>query len=156
MSSRNRQNVFTRSNPRGACICGIVPKKGRSGKGGASKNRIKNDPEFARTRENNAEFSGRAAAVRWMMRGLLPLRRVADYSLSGPIYALMKHVQYEDDVHEHGQRSIYLSKYGSMLEGFSMNRYSTFDSFVSAPLTYSISREIRPYRTVPPLLSSSV
>src|SRR3989337_1041067 len=67
-------------------------------KGGASKKRIKNDPEFERTRENNTEFSGRAAGVRWVMRALMPLRRVADYNLCGPINKLMKHVQDEDDV----------------------------------------------------------
>ena len=110
-------------------------------KGGASKTRIKNDPEFARTRENNTEFSGRAQGVRWVMRALEPLRRVADYSLSGPINKIMTDVQYEDDINGRGQRSIFLSKYGSMLEGFSMNRYSSFDNVVRAPLTYTVSRD---------------
>lgn len=110
-------------------------------KGGASKKRIQNDPEFARTRENNSEFSGRAAGVRCVMRALETLRRVADYNIAGPINGLMSRVQFEDDINNRGKRSIFLSKYGFMLEGFSMNRYSTFENVVRAPLTYSISKE---------------
>lgn len=75
-------------------------------KGGASKRRIKNDPGFARTRENNVEFSGRAQGVRWIMRALEPLRRVADYNLCGPINKMMMHVQHQDDVNNRGKRSI--------------------------------------------------
>ena len=110
-------------------------------KGGASKKRIKNDPEFENTRRNNTEFSGRALGVRYMMRALLPLKSVGDYNIAGPINKLMKHVQDRDEVNELGKRSVQLSMHGSLLEGFSLNCYSIFENVVKAPLTYSVSRE---------------
>ena len=62
-------------------------------KGGATRDKIKNNPEFERTRQQNMEFSGRARGVHWMMAALRPLKVVADYSLSGPLNKVMKYIQ---------------------------------------------------------------
>ena len=118
-------------------VDGIVVRK----KGGASKQRIKNDREFARTRELNAEFAGRSAASREIMRVLHPLKPLADYNIAGPLNALLRPIQVDDPKNSNGERSILLSQNPGLLEGFSLNRKIVFESIVRAPLTFTVSRE---------------
>ena len=110
-------------------------------KGGASRNKIRNSPEFAKTRLHNKEFTGRARGVHWMWCALRPLIPLSDHNLSGPINKLLKYVQYRDEVTAIGQRTIAFSKHASLLEGFSLNRDSDLNTLVKAPLRYSVSRE---------------
>lgn len=111
-------------------------------KGGASKERIKNDREFKMTRLNNSEFSGRAQGVHWMMNALRPLRRVvADYNLCAPLNRSMKHFQNQDDINDLGKRSIIFSKHGNLLEGFSMNQTTLLENLVRTPLKCSLSKD---------------
>lgn len=110
-------------------------------KGGASRNKIRNSPEFEKTRLHNKEFSGRARGVHWMRCALRPLIPVSDHNISGPLNKLMAYVQYRDEVTDIGQRTIALSKNASLLEGFSLNRDSDLNNLVKAPLRYSLSRE---------------
>lgn len=112
-------------------------------KGGASKEKIKSSPAFANTRRNNAEFGGRARASRWIMRMLWPQKALADYNIAGPLNALMKPIQALDTVSEWGKRNIILSKNPRLLEGFSLNRKTPFDSMIRTSLSYSLSRETR-------------
>ena len=110
-------------------------------KGGASREKIRNSPEFERTRLHNKEFSGRAQGVRWMRWALQPLLPVADHNICGPLNRLMKYVQYRDEVSPIGERTIAFSKHASLLEGFSLNRYTDLDTMVKGPLRYSLSRK---------------
>jgi hypothetical protein len=110
-------------------------------KGGASKKQIKTSPNFETTRRHNAEFSGRAAASMWMMRVLFPLKKLADYNIAGPINALMKPVQVLDTESEFGKRHVQPSKNPGVLEGFSLNRKTIFESVISAPLSCVITKE---------------
>ena len=122
-------------------------------KGGATKKRIKNDPRFEKTRQNNAEFAGRAMGVRYMMKALRPLKNVRDYNIAGDINRLMKYVQDRDEVNDTGKRTVQLSRHGFLLEGFSLNRMSTFENVIKVPLTYSISKETLTARVdIPELL----
>jgi len=110
-------------------------------KGGASKEKIKTSPRFDRTRRNNAEFSGRACASKWIMCMLRPQKALADYNIAGPLNALMRAIQKLDTVSELGKRTIELSKNPRLLEGFSLNRATPFDSMLRASLSYTISKE---------------
>lgn len=110
-------------------------------KGGASRKRIQNSPEFAKTRLHNKEFTGRARGVHWMSWTLKPLKVVSDYSFAGPLNKWLKYVQYRDEETPIGKRTIAFSKYGSLLEGFSLNRKSGLETLIKAPLAHSISRE---------------
>lgn len=112
-------------------------------KGGASKKRIKNDREFARTRELNSEFAGRAKGVKHIMRAMYELKPVADHNFYGKLNALLKLVQDRDDEFSSGERSIRLSKHGGLLQGFSLNRYTSLESLVRTPLICKISRDTR-------------
>lgn len=110
--------------------------------GGASKEKIKTSPSFENTRRVNAEFSGRTIASKWIMRMLWPQKAVADYNIAGPLNALMKPVQKLDTASDFGKRHVLLSKKLSILEGFSFNRHTLFESVVRAPLSCAITKEM--------------
>jgi hypothetical protein len=110
-------------------------------KGGASKKKIQKLPAFEHTRKLNAEFGGRARMSKWIMRAMLPQKPLADFNIAGPLNALMKPIQELHSEAEFGQRHIELSKNPKLLEGFSLNKYTSFDAVVRASLTSAISRE---------------
>jgi len=110
-------------------------------KGGASKRKIKTSRNFARTREANAEFGGRSIAGKWIRSALHYQKPMADYNISGPINALLVPIQEQDTVSPPGQRNIVLSKNPWLLQGFSLNRDTGFDSIVRNPLAWTLSRD---------------
>lgn len=122
-------------------------------KGGPSRERIRTSPAFEQVRRNNAEFSGRSTASKWILRMLGPLKRLADHNIAGPLNALLKPVQEMDPVRELGRRHVQLSKAPHLLCGFSLNRGTGFDTVVRTPLTVSLSRdELRAVIEIPALL----
>lgn len=110
-------------------------------KGGASKEQIKTSPSFARTRENNAEFSGCANTVRSIRHALFPLNKLADYNFTPTLTTLAKNIQLLDKVNERGKRAVNFSQYRYLLEGFQLNKEFIFDAVVKYPLKGSIERE---------------
>jgi hypothetical protein len=125
-------------------------------KGGATKRRIKNDREFELTRRNNVEFSGRSTASKYLMRMLHPLKALSDYNIAGPLNALMKPIQELDTTSAFGERHVILSKNPGIVEGFSLNRQTLFESIVRAPITCSISRETLSAEVVIPALMPDI
>lgn len=121
-------------------------------KGGASKEKIKNAPQFENTRRLNAEFGGRSAASRRVMYALWHLKPLADYNIAGPINALLKHVQALDTEGEYGKRSIELSKNPRLLEGFSLNQKWLFDSVIRQQVSGTILRQEQSARVTIPAL----
>lgn len=109
--------------------------------GGASKKQIKTLPSFARTRENNAEFSGCANTVRSIRHALFPLNKLADYNFTPTLTTLAKNIQLLDKVNERGKRAVNFSQYRYLLEGFQLNKEFIFDAVVKYPLKGSIERE---------------
>jgi len=110
-------------------------------KGGAEKNQIKNSPKFELTRKNNAEFGGCSKAGKWIRTELHALQVVTDYNISGPLNALMKHIQLLDTQNEWGRRSILLSRNPRLLEGFNLNRKTPFDTIIPNPARYTLSKD---------------
>jgi hypothetical protein len=110
-------------------------------KGGPTPASIKTKPAFDLVRRNNAEFSGRATASRWIMGMMWPQKALADYNIAGPLNALIKPIQELDQESILGQRHIELSKNKLLLQGFSLNRKNPFDSVVRAAGSYTVSRE---------------
>ena len=110
-------------------------------KGGASKKKIKNSPNFKNTRLNNAEFgacSNIGKSFRYTMRYV---SHMADFNISGPINAIMKMIQKLDSHHEWGKRAIYISQNKAMLEGFNLNKSKIFDSVLRCGIEHQIERE---------------
>lgn len=110
-------------------------------KGGASKQQIKTAPEFARTRENNTEFSGCANTVRSIMHALFPLNKLANYNFTPTLTTLAKNIQLLDKINERGKRAVNFSEFRYLLEGFQLNKDIIFDSVVKYPLKGIIERE---------------
>jgi hypothetical protein len=110
-------------------------------KGGASKETIKKSPKFALPRLYMSEFGGCSTMgkeVRFMMH---PMRALADYNFSGFINKSLKLIQKQDPTSKLGQRAIELSKHPKLLEGFQLNKYTTFDSMLRSTLSWSIDVE---------------
>ncbi|MCD9014861.1 hypothetical protein [Parachryseolinea silvisoli] len=110
-------------------------------KGGASKETIKKSPKFALPRLYMSEFGGCSTMgkeVRFMMH---PMRALADYNFSGFINKSLKLIQKQDSTSKLGQRAIELSKHPKLLEGFQLNKYTTFDSMLRSTLSWSIDTE---------------
>jgi hypothetical protein len=112
-------------------------------KGGVSRDRIRHDPAYENTRKVNSEFSGRSAASKWIMRMMYPLKSVADYNVAGPLHALLRPVQTLDSKSALGMRHVSLSVQPDLLEGFSLNRRTTFESILRCPVICSLNREDR-------------
>jgi len=110
-------------------------------KGGVSKNKIKKHKAFERTRELNAEWSGCAKAAALVRNLFYQQQPVIDYNLSGPLTAIAKNIQARDDAHEKGKRSILFSRYGYVLEGFQLNRKSSFESIIRRNMQVQFIRE---------------
>lgn len=110
-------------------------------KGGAERKKIKTAARFQRTRELNAEFSGRATASKWIMQAMWPQKALADYNIAGSINTLMRPIQALDTEGKHGERHVMLSKNPKLLEGFSLNKRTGFDSIVRNSVPCSLSRE---------------
>jgi hypothetical protein len=109
--------------------------------GGVSKNKIKTEKNFERTRENNLEWKGcgrEAGRIRW---ALLFVRHLADHNITAEFSKLCKLIQLQDTTNVRGQRSILLSKHRDLLEGFRITQKNPFDGVVRHPLKYKIIRE---------------
>jgi hypothetical protein len=121
-------------------------------KGGANKETIKKSPNFALPRLYMSEFGGCSTMgkeVRFMMH---PMRALADYNFSGFVNKALKLIQKQDATSKLGQRAIELSKHPKVLEGFQLNKYTTFDSMVRSTLRWSIDAEKRSAKVEIPAL----
>lgn len=105
-----------------------------------SADRIANDPAFARTRENGAEF-GRAGAASKVLRTSLRalLVNVADSRMISRLTREMMKVIKADAVNERGQRNV-IDGEALLLNGFDFNINSKLNSTLFAPFTATINR----------------
>ncbi|TCK68807.1 hypothetical protein DFQ05_0317 [Winogradskyella wandonensis] len=104
-------------------------------KGGVSKNRIKNDPAFARTRENNAEFGYSASAGKTFRQAITPLLFDAkDAKVTSRVTKVMTQLKNLDTTSVRGQRqaSIGLQTTAGkeLLKDFEFNLRATIDSIL--------------------------
>ena len=134
---------------------GILPLKGTIGnitfykskdgylareKTSVNADRIANDPAFARTRENGAEFgrAGQAGKVlRTALRSLL-LNTADSRMLSRLTREMMKVIQ-ADATNERGLRNV-IDGEAELLEGFEFNASSKLGTSLFAPFTATINR----------------
>lgn len=110
-------------------------------KGGASKEKIKNDPAFENLRKSNKEFGGCSKMSKQIRLAAFDLTHVADYNLSPVLSSLAKNIQKADRVNPVGEREIRLSAYRTMLTGFSFNRNVRFESLLRIPVQATLDRD---------------
>lgn len=109
-------------------------------KGGVSADRIANDPNFQRTRENGEEFgrAGKAGKMlRTSIRGLL--QNVADGRMVGRLTQEMVKVLQADVTSVRGKRNV-IDGEAELLEGFEFNIRSKLGTTLFAPFTALIDR----------------
>ncbi|RIA10284.1 hypothetical protein OE09_2139 [Flavobacteriaceae bacterium MAR_2010_72] len=114
--------------------------KGRAGylvktKGGVSASRIKNDPSFARTRENGSEFGHAATSGKQLRRAILDLLTDAkDDLVTARLTQTMARVQKTDTTSPRGERTVAIGlttpEGRNELNGFNFNA----DAILSAVL----------------------
>lgn len=109
-------------------------------KGGVTKERIKHDPKYVRTRENNAEFGGCALASKLLRASLGSLSLYADHNITPVINGICKRIQLTDPIHGRGSRSILFSTARPLLEAISYNRRYPFTQILKSPLEVQLDR----------------
>lgn len=109
-------------------------------KGGVSKEKILNDPAFARTRENMAEF-GRAGKASKLLRNCLNglLINCKDSSRTGRLTKAFSAVVKADATNPRGLRNV-IDGEAELMEGFEMNKNGALGSTLYAPFTATIDR----------------
>ncbi len=123
-------------------------------KGGASKKKIKKSPVFARTRENNSEFSGCAKMVKSIRSAIQPIGHLADFNFTPSLIALCKKIQLQDPSKDHprGERAIYLSQFKYLLDGFSLNKQNSFNTVIRHTLHPQLNRNNGSFTLLMPAL----
>lgn len=109
-------------------------------KGGITGDRIANDPNFQRTRENGAEF-GRAGNAGKVLRTSLKalLQNTADSKMVSRLTKQMMKVIHADLNSPRGERNVIDGEI-TLLEGFDFNVNSNLSTTFFAPFTGSIDR----------------
>jgi hypothetical protein len=126
-------------------IGGITFYKSKDGylareKGGVSAERIANDPNFQRTRENGAEFgrAGKAGKVlRTSIRALL--QNASDSRMVSRLTKLMVKVIQADATNPRGLRNV-IDGEAELLQGFEFNINGKLGTTLYAPFTSNIDR----------------
>jgi hypothetical protein len=109
-------------------------------KGGVDADRIKNDPSFARTRENGAEF-GRAGAAGKLLRTAFRtlILNTSDSRMASRLTKEMVKVIQADATNSRGQRNV-IDGEAELLLGFEFNFGAKLNRTVFAPYTMNIDR----------------
>ena len=125
-------------------------------KGGMTKKQVKRMPETSLLRLTNREWSGCALAGSDMRKSLLGVLHLADNNVTGSLNAMAKMIQKLDTVNKKGERSILIAQYKQLLQGFSLNRQTIFDSVVRYPLPVTINRNLAAANIMIPELTPGI
>lgn len=125
-------------------------------KGGATKKQIKQHPNFARVRSNNAEFGSCSKMASLLRRELHPFVNLVDHNLNAAFSALHKTMQLRDTEHPPGQRCILYSQHRYLLANFALNRRYSFDAVLRYPLQAIFDRDLGTARMEIPALQPGI
>ena len=109
-------------------------------KGGVSRNRIKHDPAFARTRENGVEFGNVTTSGKYIRRSITSLLLDAsDNRVSSRLTHVLSQVKNQDLTSVRGQRNVAMGLATpagqAILRGFDFNKDAPMDSVLQTPYT---------------------
>lgn len=104
---------------------------------GPSKDKIQNDDNFIRTRENNSEFGGSATIAKSLRLALATsVQTMADNRFTSRLTALFKDIC-SRSTGTRGQRPITVSANRTLLENLEFNNKLSFPSVFNAPFTFT-------------------
>jgi hypothetical protein len=109
-------------------------------KSSVSADRIATDPDYARTRENNAEF-GRAGKAGQLLRSALrtEVKKVSDSRMISRLTQQMMAVLHADTTSARGERNVVDGDL-QLVEGFEFNEKGTLGTSLATPYTTTIDR----------------
>lgn len=107
-------------------------------KGGVDGDRIKNDPAYARTRENNAEFGTSATSGKLTRDSLRPIAlNASDNRVSSRMTTLMTQIKNLDTTSVRGKRTVGVAIVNApakaLLKGFEFNKNALLGSILYKP-----------------------
>jgi hypothetical protein len=107
-------------------------------KGGVDKDRIANDPAFARTRENGREFGASGSAGKLVQDALRPLLMTAsDSRIFSRLLKMMSFIKNMDSTSARGLRNVGVGILApsalALIKGFDFNNRSALGSILFAP-----------------------
>jgi len=109
---------------------------------GPSKEKIASDANFRRTRENNQEFAGSAAAGKALRLGLQTyLDVMSDSRVTSSLMKQFRIMINRADSGTRGQRPVEILKHKDLLVGFNFNRFTLFDSVFLAPYSVTVNAD---------------
>lgn len=110
-------------------------------KGGVSKQRIMNDPNFARTRENGLEFAHNSKMGQLLRRSIRSLLQIAkDSRVSSRLTGQISKVKNLDGISARGERKFWIGlgdpNGKTLLQGFDFNLNAKFGSIFGAQYVF--------------------
>lgn len=121
-------------------------------KGGATGKAIKTSPKFVNTRKVMTEFGGCSTAAKNIKLAMSGLTHLDHRLFQSRLNAVCSRIQKLDTTGDWGQRSILISPFRNLLEGFNLEMGTLFDSILKHPLQYNINRaSLSAFITVPAL-----
>ena len=110
------------------------------GKGGPSAEKVRTDPKFIGTRNQQSQFSVSSSTAKKIRDAMFSVSHLADYPLHGHLVKLNAAVMEMDPDNRLGKQSLIFSRGLHFFEGLSLNRGITFDSVVTTPIPYTLDR----------------
>lgn len=113
-------------------------------KGGVDASRIANDPAFARTRENGAEFGTSASAGKLLRDTVRVLgKNASDSRVTARITKIMSQIKNLDEANERGERTIAegieTAEGKALLRGFNFNNNAVLGSVLYRPYQVTLA-----------------
>jgi len=109
-------------------------------KSGPTADQIKNDPAFAGSRKVNAEWKGVVKLSKAIRQGITKIDHLRDYNYPPLLKRVTSNILKANTEGTKGSRSLLLSKYRFLAEGFNLNTARTLESIISSPFQCSINR----------------
>lgn len=113
-------------------------------KGGVEASRIKNDPAFARTRENGAEFGSSASSGKLLRDSIRTMmQNASDSKVVARLTKLMTQIKNLDGTSARGERNvgvgIALPQAKALLKGFNFNEKAVLGSILYNPYSVNVA-----------------
>ena len=110
-------------------------------KGGPNGDKMANSPTFKEVRKHQTEFSGCTKFAAKTRIAFGDLFKLANYNLNSKLTGIGKTLMKLDETTEAGKRSLKLSQYKQILEGFNFNNTPGFSSMLLAIPRWELDRE---------------
>jgi len=110
-------------------------------KGGASRQKIRNSPNFATVRLHQSEWAGSVKMSRTLCLAMHPVKHLADFNVPAYLNGFSKKLQALDTENPTGARKIELSRYKYLLDDFQLDRIHTFAGILRVSPSWEIIRE---------------